>query len=507
MRKSFLYTLGKHGFQELNQLEEAIICSKRGDKVLYVNCDGSLGPCIQNPHLNKIACNACVREQKANNKKYLPPNVEQHFVSYYLTNRIRKIADNIKFKYSNIDDIKGITYKGVDIGYGAASTYLSLTRNLNPKVNNLFISYIDSLLRMEVLLTEIGEEIIGTFNPNLVILYNGRLASFKPILNLAQREEIKFICTENISLYNSKILKNFYYNKSAHSISANTEKYFEIWDREKNNNGDKKNVARSFFERRRNALKTDDKPYTENQKLGELPNNWDKSKRNICIFNTSEDEFFSISKEFDNSNIFKSQLIAIQEIVNHYIENEAIHFYVRVHPNMYNLNYKYHTDLYKLKYKNLTVIEADSSISSYSLVDASEKIIVFASTMGIEATYWGKPVICLSGTFYRDLNVVHLPKNKLELWKLIEEKHLDCKYNINVLKYGFFYMTDLHEDYQYVNYDYVYYNFGFKQIQIQENLRLFGSNLLFMIYLTIVNLVIRKLKITSKFKSLPIEEV
>lgn len=506
MKKIFIYTLGKHGFQEPNQLEEAIISSKRGDKVLYVNCDGAIGPCIQNPHFNKITCNSCVKEQKANNKKYLPPNVEQHFLSHYVTDRILKIASNIKFKYSNIDELKLITYKGVDIGYAAASTYITLTRNLNPKVNTYFTNYIDTLLIMEVLLTEIGEVIMINFNPNLVILYNGRIATSKPILQLAQNREIDFICTENISLFNKNVFKNHFYNKTPHSILANQEKYFEMWDKNKDNPVDREIIARSFFERRRNALSTNEHSYTQNHIFGKLPINWDKTKRNICIFNTSEDEFFSTSLEFDNSIIFKSQLNGIREIIENYIEDETIHFYLRVHPNMSKISYKYHTDLYNLNYKNLTVIEANSTVSTYSLIDESEKIIAFASTTGIEAAYWGKAVICLSGTFYRDLNVVYTPKNKLEVWKLIDEKNLKCKYNINVLKYGFFFMTENHQKYQYVVYDYVYYNFGFKKAKIQKNLKFLGSNILFMIYLYVMEKITKKLKITSKFKHLPLEE-
>ena len=350
MRKSLIYTLGRHGYQEQNQLEEANECVEMGHSVLYVSCDGSVGPCIQNPNWNRLVCMACVAEQKCNNKEYLPAEVEQQFLEHYLTEEMLDLANSIRFTYSSVDDIKRITYKGVDIGYGAVSTYLSLTRNLNPKVNNRFIIYMDTLLRMQILLTEIGEKILYSFNPDLVVLYNGRLASVKPILNLAERERLNFICTENITLQDSTIRKNHYYNETPHSISANTQKYIDLWNRSELSCSKKENISRSFFERRRQSLKTDDRSYTESQKLGLLPNNWDKSKRNICIFNTSEDEFFSISEEFDSSNLFKNQLLGLMEMTKKYEHEDSIHFYVRVHPNMTHIDYEYHTSLYNISY-------------------------------------------------------------------------------------------------------------------------------------------------------------
>jgi hypothetical protein len=506
MKKTLIYTLGRHGYQESNQLEEANECVKMGHKVLYVSCDGSVGPCIQNPNWNKLTCIACVAEQKANNSKYLPAGVEQRFLEHYLTNQMGALADNIRLSYSTIDDIKRLKYKGVDIGYGAVSTYLSLTRNLNPKMNGRFKIYMDALLRMQILLTEIGEKIMYSFNPELVVLYNGRLASVKPILNLAEREGLNFICTENIVLKNNSIRKNHYYNETPHNISANTQKYFDLWDKSEYSFSEKENIARSFFERRRHALKTDDRSYTEAQELGLLPKDWDKSKRNFCIFNTSEDEFFSISEEFDRSNLFTNQLNGIRSITEKYAHDHSIHFYVRVHPNMSHITYKYHTSLYSLVANNVTVIPADSSVSSYTLIDACEKIIVFASTIGIEATYWGKPVISLSGTFYRDLDVVYYPKSKSELWGLIDEKNLKYKYNLNVLKYAFFYISGLHSDYEHVRYEYMNINLGIRKVRIHKKHNFFAFSVLHSIFLAFLLFLSKKLKLFSVFKDIPLEE-
>ncbi|MCS2656231.1 hypothetical protein NXV26_10165 [Bacteroides fragilis] len=153
--------------------------------------------------------------------------------------------------------------------------------------------------------------------------------------------------------------------------------------------------------KRRNGIIAGDKVYIENQIKGKLPIDWDDTKRNIAIFNSSEDEFIAVDRDFDNLSLYKSQIDGIRGILEHYKENQTVHFYLRVHPNLKNVHYQYHLLLYdlSLKYPNITVIGADSDISTYDIMDNAEKVIVFGSTMGLESSYWGKPVILLSGQF------------------------------------------------------------------------------------------------------------
>ena len=95
-----------------------------------------------------------------------------------------------------------------------------------------------------------------------------------------------------------------------------------------------------------------------------------------------------MSKEFDDGAFFPSQIEGIKSIVEHYKHDKTKHFTLRVHPNLKKVSYKYHLDLYNLNYSNLTVVRSNSPISTYALMDAASKIIVFGSTTGIESVYW-----------------------------------------------------------------------------------------------------------------------
>lgn len=99
--------------------------------------------------------------------------------------------------------------------------------------------------------------------------------------------------------------------------------------------------------------------------------------------------------------IFFNQNETIRNIVSHYIDDDSIHFYLRVHPNLKNINNYQTQKIKELNYKNLTIINAESTIDSYNLMNVSDKILIFSSTMGIEASFYNKVVILLGRAFYR----------------------------------------------------------------------------------------------------------
>ena len=118
------------------------------------------------------------------------------------------------------------------------------------------------------------------------------------------------------------------------------------------------------------------------------------------------------------------------------MHKQNIHFYLRIHPNLKNNKYKYHTDLFKLEqiYPNISIIKGNSPISSYSLMSNSDKIIVFGSTMGIEAGFFGKQVLLLSPANYQELSVCYYPKSIIDIENFIDNKINFIPNKINAIK-------------------------------------------------------------------------
>lgn len=504
MSTVLFYTTGGQGFQEAFQLEEAIENQRKGNNVFYLSCDHAIGGCLENPLYNKAICCKCEFFQRQRAKKYLLNMKDFHTVSEFCSERIYEKILSVAISYDSIEEFREIQYEGVEIGYGALSSYISLTRNMNPTLTNEVRRYLDALLYQQILLIEVLKTVFALLNPDLLVFHNGRFAQYKPILGLAQKKNINFICTESYMLSETDVRKCYFYNDIPHSAKANNLIYNSIWESYLNIE-ERDRLARSFFEKRRNALYAGDKIYVKDQKEGKLPDCWDKSKKNIVIFNSSEDEFCAVNREVDECALFPSQILGIKTILERYKNRNDFHFYLRIHPNLAGVEFDYHTGLYELNYSNLTVISADSEVSSYGLMDAADEIIVFGSTIGVEAAYWGKRVICLGFAFYRLLEVVYVPNTVDELWQMIENDNLPSLYNENTLKYGLFYVSDHHERSKYVNCNMRYYNIFGKKYQIPSYQTLFNSTFLYLVFNGLYRRFIALSFLFSRFKRVPIK--
>ena len=471
MEKVLIYATAAQGTQEAAAYEEAINHVKKGDDVLFLHCSPILMGCHgENPGFHPGRCKACMWMFKRRAKKYLPEAVKIKSISDYWDDEIKQVVDSYIPKYSTIEEFRGLKYKNVSIGYGAMSSYISQTRNMKPELKDNIVLYLNKLLKSQVILTELINKALDDYNPDLVIFHNGRLAQYKPILNVCQHRKIHFIVTESFVNAHGVFMKNYFENTTPHDAAANTKKYEQFWAEYKGEDRDK--VARSYYENKRLGAFTSEKVFTKDQVAGKMPDAWDKNKRHIVIYNSSEDEFCAINEEVDKAALFPSQIEGITQIVDHFSGKEDVQVYLRIHPNLKKITYSYHTDLYKIKADNFQIIPPDSDISSYTLMEGADIVIVFGSTMGIEAAYAGKPTICLAYAFYSLMNVVYVPKTVEELWTLADEINLKPLNQNGCLKYSLYYISDKHEKFDNLNVRY-------------KNVRVLGHKFQLLSYLTI----------------------
>ena len=459
-------------------LDEAYVQLTAGNKVYLLLCDKSFGVCNWNNASCGLSCSLChhVMIKKVKELKKRFPELHLLSLKDIITKEIVENAANKDFSYENVAELKAISYKHVDIGFGAFSTFATATRNIMPTFNDAFKNYIDFVMRKEMCMTDAIINLYEKYHFDMFVFHNGRFSTYKPFHNLAQHYGIEYIATELAYDSEGNMRKDYYHNDIPLSYDAMARKAIEGWEEGKKDN--KEELSRQFFENRRNGAFAGDVIYTKDQKKGLLPDDYQEGKENIVIFNSSEDEFFSVSHECDNAVIFPNQYIGLTKILEHYKGDETKHFYLRIHPNLKTVPWKSHTLLYKLKYDNLTIVPPDSPISSYALMDIADKVIVFNSTMGVECSYWEKPVIALSKCFYTALDVVYTPKDEIEVYKLLDGK-LASKKNENCLKAAYFLMG-------YVTEPFVYYSNKVKKVtfrgkalfDVQSQFKLFGSSFL-----------------------------
>lgn len=404
---------------------------EHGDEVYWAYCRGALSSCWSNRNGHKGLCNLCHYMYKVFHHNYVPDANLLPIGKDEITHMERDIRINSQ------KEVHDFEYKGIKIGMSILSTYYGFTRDLDIKDFDSFKAYCIPLMCEICDLSDYAFQLVDAIKPEEIIVINGRHFSNRFMYDISKQKGISYKALELINVL-PPFKRTSYIGELPHSIDLRTKYAEDLWKNSRESYEKKKEVACSFYNRRRNGdLVADVKAYVAGQQKGLLPTDYDEGKRNIAIFNSSPDEFAAIGGEWDQGLMFVSQYEAIKYILEH--SSNDFHYYLRIHPNLAGVNHKAHMELYQLaQYENISIIGPEERISTYTLMEKCEKALTFGSTMGVEACYWGKPSIMIGHAYYEKLNVCYLPKSKEELICLIAKPDLKPKPIEGALKYAYF---------------------------------------------------------------------
>ena len=412
-------------------LDEAVEKQKDPDNdVLFVYCGGICEMCLFNKKGSKPLCRFCSRVIKKTLDSY---SVRNEPLSSYVISR-----EPVRFSYDSSEDLRSLKYRDVYIGLGFMSGYISSTRNLNPEINNESRAYFDAHLQQDARMIDAFYNLVEQFKPEGVYTFNGRYEEVRHVYDICKSLNIHLFLNEGFRK-DGLWKKVMFEDHLPHDIKYWVSRRDYSWDHYNMSEEEKNKLGHSFYLCRRHGVYSGDKIYIKDQIVGSIPD-IDPSNINIAIMNSSEDEYAAVGADWDLLKFFPTQYEGIIYLVEH--SAPQVHYYLRIHPNLKGINYKYHTKLLELpkQYKNITVIPADSSISTYSLLDAVDKVVVFGSTMGVESVYWNKPVINLGPALYSYDNICYEPKDLADLDKLIIDD-LKPLFNDTIIRYGAFTMN------------------------------------------------------------------
>lgn len=402
----------------------------------FLSCDGILKNCLMNRENDPRVCELCRFTKKAGQSS-MPSNMIHHTIENWIPDHL----SIPKFSYSNTNDIKRLTYKGVQIGFGALSSYVSYTRNLEPVMDEAFHTYFDLFLYSQVRLSEALNQMNNEIQFDEVVLYNGRWADVRPVFDFFTQRDIPVQVLESVNNGSTEYDKEVYMNVLPQNIANKSAWINRVWEESELALEEREAIANDYYERKRSGqqIRGDIKIFISQQDAELLPEGWDLTKINIAIFNSSEDEFVALGEDWELFRIFPSQEKGIGMILEQFADRPEYHFYLRNHPNLSSIQYGYVNRLLELekKYPNITVIPPDSPVSTYKLVDVCEKVLVFGSSVGVEANYFRKPVILLGGTLYYELDVAYIADSVDKCMKLISSD-LSPKPLLGAQKFAFF---------------------------------------------------------------------
>lgn len=412
---------------------------EQGNEVIVVECDGGFKGCSYNLNGSKLVCNYCIKKRELC-KKNLDLNDE-----IYKTIKINKLFTPFVLKnynFNKFSDYQKYLFKGVDVGYASISTVVNDFREYNvEKFNKFQKATLDKIFESCHDYVNACEKILKIYEPDLVILFNGRLISTRPMVRLCQNSNVNFkiyeICKKGGHV-------NIFDNTLPHDSSAFYNKSKQFWEEAPIKH--KVVLAENFFINKRNNIFTNDTVYTDKQNTKNLELIIDKKKQNIVIFNSSQDELVAIGDDYA-TGLYNSQSEAVIKITEK-LDPNLYHIYLRIHPNLDGVNSNDLLNLTKLssKYTHLTVIMPNSTVSSYLLLDIANIVLTFGSTIGIEATYWGKPSILLNKAIWGNYEVAYRPNSKDDLYKLLEiNTEITPKPKINTYPISY-YMSEYGQD-------------------------------------------------------------
>lgn len=174
--------------------------------------------------------------------------------------------------------------------------------------------------------------------------------------------------------------------------------------------------------------------WPEIKELG--PEFWDKASRFKHFVPIFTNVIFDTSQSHANV-IFPDMFAWLDEILEQISKHPDTLFVIRAHPDELRpgkesresvsdwVNQKKVTNL-----PNITFIDADEMISSYELIEHAKFVMVYNSTVGLEAAIKGKPVLCGGKARYTQMETVYLPKSRDEFHTMFSRFLVDGEIHV-----------------------------------------------------------------------------
>lgn len=425
------YTATPHYETELELIQRHLA---NGDEVIQVVCNGSLELCVANKNssLNQKTCTTCIDKRKKG-----AALLTQAVRTIDLAEYTQPIQAGEVLDFMNIGELKRFNVDNFDVGYAVSSTIISWTHQREPDLKNMDVS-LKGLIKAALQTYHLFKKIIENERPAAVYIFNGRFFLERAAVRACQAMQTHFYTHER---GNCKDFYAVYRNILPHSAKKKKDYIFSFWDKGGEN---REAIASDFYENRLKGINRSWKSHTAGQIEGKLPASWDPMRYNIVIYNSSDFEFAAIGDEWENK-LFNTQtdaIVQIDSLLNEHPLEPEYKIYLRIHPHIQKHFHEEDDILKKLKHsKNIEVISSAADISSYAMLLKCNKVITFGSTMGPEATFWGKPSLMIGRSFYEELECTYNANSFEQLLALIKNKQLPPLPRTGALKLGFFFQT------------------------------------------------------------------
>ncbi|MEM1067587.1 MAG: hypothetical protein AAGI63_01735, partial [Planctomycetota bacterium] len=162
-------------------------------------------------------------------------------------------------------------------------------------------------------------------------------------------------------------------------------------------------LADQFYAARRQPRQN---RYVKRQQQEFQPPSSEGFKERVAVFLSSQDEFEALGPEWESP--FDDYVAVLNRLCT---EHSETLFCIRFHPNQGDMTSDVISPFNELAGRsNVQLYLPHDSISTYGLIEWSDKVITFGSTVTVEACWMDKAVILCGKSFFDDLGVAYVPE-------------------------------------------------------------------------------------------------
>lgn len=391
-----------------------------GYRVINVVCKYGTN-CLFNVERNKNICDRCF-----NLSEKIYAGAETEFI-YGENNDVRKKRFDILSEFS-LNDLFHFSPNELPLGQIVLPSVRWILRRHNltedEETTHIYRKYLLSAWYLE----EWVKELYKKNKPFAVVVFNGTFYSEAIFRLIAIKNHVRVITHE----VGNKPMSAFFTEGLATEYPINIPKGYTLSE-------EQNNILLDFVDKRkRGDFKTAGIKFWPKVKhlSSEIKNKTNQYEQCVTIFTNV---VFDTSQTNVNT-LYSNMYDWLDDVVMFIKKYNNTLFIIRAHPDEDRpgkvskesvKDWYIKRNLYS--FHNLIFIEPRNFISSYELIDISKFILVYNSTIGLEASILGKPVLCAAKSRYTSSNTVIYPSSKNEYQQLLS-KFITSSISVNQIQ-------------------------------------------------------------------------
>jgi hypothetical protein len=346
-------------------------------------------------------------------------------------------------KFETVDDLRNFTIDNFNIGALVHAQICGITQSTSYSVSKN-IKLIEYFIELGINVYRRVLSDIDEIKPKKIVVINDRILNSAAAIYAAYSKGVD----TKIIYWGSSPEKYIEYSKSLFSSNEWWENINDNWEKKNYTESDKHDFAKKFVKIYSNL--TDDSMKFQNHVIKGNGYRKKSDRRLVVFYSASEWEHSAVNHTQSKTHAFADQYHAFRELAEILIEQDW-EVVLKLHPlkkdNMGRSKQNEWEIISDLE--RITILQKETTIDTYKLMEQSDLNIVWESSVGLECIARGLPLLVVGKPYWGDKLNLNRVENAEEAKKFINaEKYV---VDINKILPWFAYQLDFGENFKYIS--------------------------------------------------------